>query len=106
MPTLGGLLLAPMGLALITRLAPPERASRLVALWYVATAVGAAARTRTTLRAECASILPNPAKKNRPMAQNNDQDALWESASPCGPKLAAADLDCRERPVWRRLSRP
>jgi POT family proton-dependent oligopeptide transporter len=38
--TLGELLLAPMGLALITRLAPPERASRMVALWCVATAVG------------------------------------------------------------------
>jgi dipeptide/tripeptide permease len=38
--TLGELLLAPMGLALVTRLAPPERASRMVALWCVATAVG------------------------------------------------------------------
>jgi POT family proton-dependent oligopeptide transporter len=38
--TLGELLLAPMGLALITHLAPPERASRMVALWCVATAVG------------------------------------------------------------------
>jgi POT family proton-dependent oligopeptide transporter len=36
----GELLLAPMGLSLITRLAPPERASRMVALWGVATAVG------------------------------------------------------------------
>lgn len=38
--TLGELLLAPMGLALITRLAPPDRSSRMVALWGVATAVG------------------------------------------------------------------
>jgi POT family proton-dependent oligopeptide transporter len=38
--TLGELLLAPMGLALVTRLAPRERASRMVALWCVATAVG------------------------------------------------------------------
>jgi POT family proton-dependent oligopeptide transporter len=38
--TIGELLLAPMGLALVTRLAPPERASRMVALWCVATAVG------------------------------------------------------------------
>lgn len=38
--TLGELLLAPMGLSLLTRLAPPDRASRMVALWGVATAVG------------------------------------------------------------------
>lgn len=38
--TLGELLLAPMGLALITRLAPPERTSRMVALWFAAMAVG------------------------------------------------------------------
>lgn len=38
--TLGELLLAPMGLALITRLAPPERASRMVSLWFAAMAVG------------------------------------------------------------------
>lgn len=38
--TLGELLLAPMGLALVTRLAPPERKSRLVALWFAAIAAG------------------------------------------------------------------
>lgn len=38
--TLGELLLAPMGLALVTRLAPRERAARLVALWFAAVAVG------------------------------------------------------------------
>lgn len=38
--TLGELLLAPMGVALVTRLAPPELASRMVALWFTATAVG------------------------------------------------------------------
>lgn len=38
--TLGELLLAPMGLALVTRLAPPARASRMVALWFAATAGG------------------------------------------------------------------
>ncbi|MFO0577440.1 MAG: peptide MFS transporter [Polyangia bacterium] len=38
--TLGELLLAPMGLALVTRLAPPQEASRLVALWFAATAAG------------------------------------------------------------------
>lgn len=38
--TLGELLLAPMGLALLTRLAPPERASRMVALWFAASALG------------------------------------------------------------------
>ncbi|MFO0577266.1 MAG: hypothetical protein U1A78_24945 [Polyangia bacterium] len=38
--TLGELLLAPMGLALITRLSPPQKTSRLVALWFAATAAG------------------------------------------------------------------
>ncbi|MFO0574263.1 MAG: MFS transporter [Polyangia bacterium] len=38
--TLGELLLAPMGLALVTRLAPPQKTSRLVALWFAATAAG------------------------------------------------------------------
>lgn len=38
--TLGELLLAPMGLALVTRLAPPPKASRMVALWFAATAAG------------------------------------------------------------------
>ncbi|MFO0580079.1 MAG: MFS transporter [Polyangia bacterium] len=38
--TLGELLLAPMGLALVTRLSPPQKTSRLVALWFVATAAG------------------------------------------------------------------
>ncbi|MFO0575644.1 MAG: peptide MFS transporter [Polyangia bacterium] len=38
--TLGELLLAPMGLALVTRLAPQQKTSRLVALWFAATAAG------------------------------------------------------------------
>lgn len=38
--TRGELLLAPMGLALVTCLAPSERALRMVALWCVAKAVG------------------------------------------------------------------
>ena len=38
--TLGELLLAPMGLALVTRLAPPRKTSRMVALWFAATAGG------------------------------------------------------------------
>jgi POT family proton-dependent oligopeptide transporter len=38
--TLGELLLAPMGLALVTRLAPRERSARLVAVWFAAVAVG------------------------------------------------------------------
>lgn len=38
--TLGELLLSPIGLALVTRLAPPARLSRMVALWFAATAAG------------------------------------------------------------------
>ncbi|MFO0576103.1 MAG: MFS transporter [Polyangia bacterium] len=38
--TLGELLLAPMGLALVTRLAPQQKTSRMVALWFAATAAG------------------------------------------------------------------
>lgn len=38
--TLGELLLVPMGMALVTRLAPPEQTSRMVALWFASTAAG------------------------------------------------------------------
>lgn len=38
--TIGELLVAPMGLALITCLGPPERTARRVALWCMATATG------------------------------------------------------------------
>jgi POT family proton-dependent oligopeptide transporter len=38
--TVGELLLAPMGLALVTRLAPPQKTSRMVAIWFAATAAG------------------------------------------------------------------
>jgi dipeptide/tripeptide permease len=38
--TMGELLLAPMGLALVTRLAPRALAGRLIAVWFAAVAVG------------------------------------------------------------------
>lgn len=37
---LGELLLAPMGLALVTRMVPRSGASRMVAMWFAATAAG------------------------------------------------------------------
>lgn len=38
--TLGEMLLWPMGLALLTRLAPPQRTSQMIGLWFASTALG------------------------------------------------------------------